>query len=87
MNKLHKMLDVWQKSKNLLLKCIRPANFPSDERYDLVSQVRHAAILIPSNLVEGAVRGTTELLQFVRIAIGSVSELDMQLETARHLSY
>ena len=49
--------------------------------------MRRAAVSIPSNLAEGAARGTTEFIQFVRIAIGSASELDTHLEIAHRLGY
>lgn len=88
MDKPHKKLDVWKKSVDFVTEVYTvTADFPSDERYGLVSQMRRAAISIPSNLAEGASRGTNELIQFVRIAIGSSSELDTQLEISRRLGY
>lgn len=88
MDKPHKKLDVWQKSVDFVTDVYKvTADFLSDERYGLVSQMRRAAISIPSNLAEGAARGTNEFIQFVRIAIGSASELDTQLEIACRLGY
>ena len=88
MEKPHKKLEVWKKSVDFVTEVYKvTADFPSDERYGLVSQMRRAAISIPSNLAEGAARGANELIQFVRIAIGSSSELDTQLEIACHLGY
>ncbi len=64
------------------------AVFPKAEIYGLTSQMRRAAISIPSNIAEGAARGTTkELLHFLRIADGSLSELDTQIELAKRLGY
>lgn len=62
-------------------------DFPADERYGLASQMRRAAVSIPSNLAEGAARGTTEFIQFLRIAVSSASELDTQLEICHRLGY
>lgn len=62
--------------------------FPKSEAYGLMSQMRRAAISIPSNLAEGAARkGTKEFKQFLNIAQGSISELDTQLELALMLNY
>lgn len=61
--------------------------FPPSEQYGLAGQMRRAAVSIPSNLAEGAARGHKEYLQFIRVAIGSVSELDTQLEIAKRLNY
>jgi len=56
-------------------------SFPSEERFGLVSQMRRAAISIPSNVAEGAARqGKAEFRNFLSMAQGSLSELDTQLE-------
>jgi len=63
-------------------------SFPVSELYGLTSQMRRAAISIPSNLFEGAARrGTKEFRQFLNIAQGSIGELDTQIELARLLNY
>jgi len=76
----HKDLDVWKKSMDLVeLIYSLTSQFPSDERFGLVSQMRRAAVSIPSNIAEGAARkGDKELIQFLMIAIGSFSELETQ---------
>lgn len=88
MDKPHKRLEVWHRSVELTTEIYRvTSQFPPEEKFGLVSQMRRSAISIASNLAEGAARGKVEFAQFTRIAIGSVSELDTQLEIARRLNY
>ena len=62
------------------------AGFPGDEKFGLTSQIRRAAVSVPSNIAEGAARRSrAELLRFCVIARSSLSELDTQLEIARRL--
>ena len=62
--------------------------FPADERFGLVSQMRRAAVSIPSNIAEGQARRTTgEFMQFLSQAEGSLAELDTQLILAAELGY
>ena len=76
----HKDLDVWKKGMDLVEAIyIFTQTFPVEETYGLSSQMRRAAISIPSNIAEGSARrGDKELIQFLNIAIGSVSELETQ---------
>ncbi|WP_136480563.1 four helix bundle protein [Cognatitamlana onchidii] len=76
----HKDLEVWKKSMNLVESVYAfTSNFPSEERYGLLSQIRRAAVSVPSNVVEGAARkGDKELVQFLMIALGSLAELETQ---------
>ena len=63
-------------------------NFPKEELYGLTSQLRRAAVSVPSNLAEGAAQtGPREFLQFINIAQGSLSEIDTQIELSKMLDY
>ena len=63
-------------------------SFPSEEKFGIVSQMRRAAVSIPSNIAEGAARnGNREFIQFLYISLGSVAELDTQIEIANRLGY
>ncbi len=62
--------------------------FPTEERYGLVSQMRRAAVSIPSNIAEGHARHTTkEFIQFVSHAEGSLAELDTQTRLGLEIGY
>ena len=85
----HKDLIVWQKGIELVLAIYQlTKDFPREEVYGLTSQIRRAAISIPSNIAEGRNRGTRkDFAQFLRIAFGSGAELETQLLIARKLSF
>jgi len=62
--------------------------FPDSERFGLTSQIRRAAVSIPSNIAEGSARkGDKELIHFLHIALGSLNELDTQYLIAVRLRY
>lgn len=84
-----KQLEAWQLAYRLTLKIHRETkSFPVSERYGLTSQLRRAAVSVPSNIAEGCGRGgDKELVQFLRIARGSINEIECQLLIARDLEY
>ena len=85
----HERLDVWRDSMDLVEMIYRLSDaFPQSERFGLVTQVRRAAVSIPSNIAEGAARRSTpEYLRFPSIARGSLSEASTHLQIARRLGY
>lgn len=87
--KSYKDLIVWKKSFELSLLVYRiTKNFPKEEIYSLVSQMRRCAISIPSNIAEGYCRQRRlEYIQFLQIAFASGAELETQLLIARELKY
>jgi four helix bundle protein len=82
-------LQVWNKAHALTLELYRISQrFPREEIYGITSQLRRAAVSIGANLAEGCGRRTsTELARFVRIALGSASELDYHLLLSRDLGF
>jgi len=87
--KSHKDLDVWNKAMELTENIYSlSAGFPKEEKYGLISQIRRAAVSIPSNIAEGTARNSKkEFIQFLYIALGSVSEIETQLLLAHRLKY
>jgi four helix bundle protein len=85
----HKDLDVWKESIDLVVDVYRiTKSFPKEEVYGLSAQIRKSAISIPSNIAEGAARRSDkENMQFLYIALGSLSELETQLIIAQRLEY
>ena len=85
----YKDLVVWQKGIALAKLVYQlTKNFPSEEKFGLVAQMRRAAVSIPSNIAEGQARHTTgEFIQFISHAEGSVAELDTQLILSIELKF
>lgn len=79
--KTHLDLNVWKNSTRLAIDIFTLTNkFPSEERFEISSQMRRAAISVSSNISEGAARDSSkEFIRFLNIAGGSLSELETQL--------
>ena len=82
-------LRVWQIGIQVVLATYRLTRlFPRDELYGLVSQMRRAAVSIPSNIAEGHERKSSkEYMKHISIALGSRAELDTQLQIAADLGF
>ena len=88
MRKHHKLL-AWQESIKLVKQVYEiSSHYPKEELYGLTSQMRRAAVSVPSNIAEGAARdSSTEFARFLVISRGSLSELETQLLIAKELGY
>ena len=86
---MHTDLDVWKKSMDLTEHIYRATKeYPRIEQYTIVSQMRRAALSVPSNIAEGAARRTTkDYIRFLYIALGSISELETQCLISKRLEY
>lgn len=82
-------LLVWQKSMELVTKMYSSTQkFPKEELFGLTSQIRRSAVSIPSNIAEGYGRDSNkEYLRFLNISIGSLFELQTQIEIAKNIMY
>ncbi len=82
-------LLVWQRAMDLALAVYSLSrSFPEGERFALVSQLRRAAVSVPSNIAEGHARSSTrDFLRFLSIAVGSLAEIETQLLLSHRLDY
>jgi len=82
-------LVVWQKSMAMVTAVYRfSRSYPKEEIYGVTSQLRRSAVSIPSNIAEGYGRKSTQdYLRFLKIANGSLFELQTLLEISRNLEY
>ena len=77
----YKNLRIWKRAKSLAKDIYEiTVDYPKEEKYGLVSQMRRSSVSVASNIAEGAGRSTTkDFLYFVNIAMGSLNELSTQL--------
>ena len=87
--KTHKDLEVWKKSISFVTDIYKiTAEFPPNEVYGITSQIRRAAVSIPSNISEGFARTSeNELIHFLEISRSSAAEIETQLIIAKNLNY
>jgi four helix bundle protein len=84
----HRRLKVWQVAMDLAARVHgHTKGFPKDELYGLTSQLRRAAVSVPSNIAEGYGRGGLDYARFIDIAYGSLLELETQIELAERFGY
>ena len=88
-SKNYRDLHVWQKGIAVVKEIYSlTGKFPKQEVYGLTSQIQRAAVSVPSNIAEGQARDSErEFHRFLRIALGSLAEIDTQLELAKQLAY
>jgi four helix bundle protein len=84
-----KELKVWQKSRALTKEIyLLTKKFPSEERFELVSQIRISVISVPSNIAEGSGRDSNrDFRRFLSISLSSAFELETQIILANDLEY
>ncbi len=89
MSKPHKKLVAWQKAMDLVERIYElTRRLPRDEIYGLTSQLRRAAVSVPSNIAEGAAgRSQVQFRNYLSVAIGSLNELATQLEILWRVGY
>jgi four helix bundle protein len=87
--KSYQDLQVWKHGMRLALSIYKlTSQFPDQERFGLISQMRRCAVSVPSNIAEGHARlSTREYIRHVSIALGSIAELETQLYLAKELRY
>ena len=87
--KSYRDLVAWQQARRLVASIYEiSAHFPDDERFGLTSQIRRCAVSVPSNIAEGYGRGASaDYVRFLRIARGSLFEIETQLILACDLEY
>ena len=85
----HRDLDLWKRSMGFVETIYRvTACFPPEEIYGLTSQLRRAAVSVPSNIAEGSARdGEKEFVRFLYMALGSLAELETQIILSGNLGY
>ena len=85
----HKKLEVWQSSMDFVIKVYALfEQFPSEEKFGLVAQLRRAAVSIPSNIAEGCSRNSPkETIQHLYFSLGSLSEVETQLILSERLGF
>jgi len=87
--KPHKNLEVWKLSVDFVKDIYTlTTNFPDEEKFGIISQLRRAVVSIPTNIAEGAARSTKkEFRNFLYIASGSLSEIDTLLTISKELGF
>lgn len=85
----YRELRIWNRSMDFVVKIYEiSAGFPKEERYGLTSQLRSCAVSVPSNISEGAGRGTNrQFRRFLEFSMGSINEAQTQIELAYRVSY
>lgn len=85
----YKQLAIWKDGISMAVEVYKlMETLPSEEKFGLISQIKRSSVSIPSNIAEGAGRGTNkDFCRFIDIAVGSSCELDTQLIIAKELTW
>lgn len=85
----HKYLDVYKLSVDFVKDIyLLTKDFPKEEQYSIISQIRRSAVSIPSNIAEGSVRNhKKENIQFLYVSLSSAAELDTLFQISLELGY
>ncbi len=85
----YRELKIWQRSMDFVEKIYQVSSeFPKEEKYGLTAQIRACVVSIPSNISEGAGRGTNkQFKRFLEFSMGSINEVQTQLELAFRVKY
>jgi four helix bundle protein len=85
----HEKLDVWKKAIDFVVAIYKATEgFPKEEKFGLISQIRRAAVSIPTNIAEGAARRSPkEFVHFLSNSQGSASEVETELLISHRLQY
>ena len=85
----HKDLEVWKESIELVTEIYKlTSEFPTEEKFGIVNQIRRAAVSVPSNIAEGSARSSDkENLRFLDMACGSLAELETQILISENVGF
>jgi four helix bundle protein len=85
----YRELKIWQRSMDFVVKVYEVSlSLPKEEKYGLTSQLRRCAVSVPSNISEGAGRGTNkQFKRFLEFSMGSINEAQTQIELAHRVNY
>ncbi|MCO5234248.1 MAG: four helix bundle protein [Chitinophagales bacterium] len=85
----HYKLEVWQRSFSLVKELYNLTScFPTDEKFGLIAQIRRAGVSVPTNISEGSARNSSkEFIQFLYIALGSITEVETLLLLSVELNF
>ena len=84
-----RQLKIWKEGISLVKSIyLETKNFPSEEKFNLISQIRRAAVSVPSNIAEGTSRSSNKAFRhFLEISLGSLFELENQLIISNELKF
>ena len=84
----YRELEIWKASINFCTPIYNiTSKFPEEEKFGIISQLRRAAISVPSNIAEGSARSDKDFIRFLEYSLGSCREIDTQLLVSINLEY